>query len=404
MLKISSRQDLIEALHEVAELEHMLLVQYLFAAFSMKRSQEEGISLVQLNKVQEWEYTLLQIAREEMKHLGAVCQILAAIGGKPWFSRPNFPQQAEKYYPLVSSFTLARFSKDTMFRFVCFEMPADPNLPELDEFKSYASEKRQFTIGQRLHQTVGELYMRISDAFDDFSTDEQSRLFVHLNSQKMQDVWSSQVGLRVIQNKQDAQTIIREIITEGEGALVTDVNSHYAKFLSIWNELSNLNFDPSRKVAENPFVTSHHDSSSSIPVNLIKNEKTAKVSMLFNEIYQFMLLLLHSYFADVRQTNDKRKFLKNAIGQIMSSLIRPMGEILTQMPLTNNSEEGLAGPSFEVSSSVDCMNVYIDPWDTFGEVLGAISKKAKDAQQCHSRLPSVYQNIQWICKNFSSIN
>ena len=39
---IDTREELINALSEAAELEHGLMVQYLFAAFSIKRGTDEG--------------------------------------------------------------------------------------------------------------------------------------------------------------------------------------------------------------------------------------------------------------------------------------------------------------------------------------------------------------------------
>lgn len=40
---INTREELINALAEAAELEHGLLIQYLFAAFTFKRRTDEGI-------------------------------------------------------------------------------------------------------------------------------------------------------------------------------------------------------------------------------------------------------------------------------------------------------------------------------------------------------------------------
>jgi hypothetical protein len=42
--KIDTREELINALTEAAELEHGLLCQYLFAAFSMKKHPSEDVT------------------------------------------------------------------------------------------------------------------------------------------------------------------------------------------------------------------------------------------------------------------------------------------------------------------------------------------------------------------------
>src|SRR5690242_1150379 len=99
---IDSREDLIDALSEAAELEHGVMLQYLFAAYSMKKRIEEfassALKAEQQELVRSWEGHITQVALEEMGHLGTVCNLLSAIGGAPRFSRPNFPQPSG-YYP-----------------------------------------------------------------------------------------------------------------------------------------------------------------------------------------------------------------------------------------------------------------------------------------------------------------
>src|SRR5829696_6698215 len=84
---IDTREELINALIEAAELEHGLLIQYLFAAYSLKRRPSEGISVEQVEQVREWGGAILGVARQEMAHLGTVCNLLTAIGGSPRFGR-----------------------------------------------------------------------------------------------------------------------------------------------------------------------------------------------------------------------------------------------------------------------------------------------------------------------------
>jgi hypothetical protein len=56
---IDTREELVNALSEAAELEHGLLVQYLFAAFSMKRKVDEGITSIQQALMVDWEGAIL---------------------------------------------------------------------------------------------------------------------------------------------------------------------------------------------------------------------------------------------------------------------------------------------------------------------------------------------------------
>lgn len=96
-IELTTREDLINTLHLAAELEHNLMCQYLFAAYSMKRSTSEGLSEVQLEKTRGWGALMTMVARQEMEHMGLVLNLLSAIGGTPYFQRPNFPQRKERY-------------------------------------------------------------------------------------------------------------------------------------------------------------------------------------------------------------------------------------------------------------------------------------------------------------------
>src|SRR5262245_3758362 len=64
---LAPRDEAVFLLHTGAEIEHALLVQYLYAAYSLKSPQE--VPPEHAPKVQAWRKTLLGIAREEMGHL-----------------------------------------------------------------------------------------------------------------------------------------------------------------------------------------------------------------------------------------------------------------------------------------------------------------------------------------------
>lgn len=129
MTGIDSRRDLMYALSEAAEIEHALLCQYLFAGYSIRRFPADDIPPDRLRSLQNWAGTILLVAREEMEHLGTVCNLLASIGAAPDFRRPNFPQPA-RYFGEIPSFSLERFSLDTIRRFAEFEKPEYLHLRE----------------------------------------------------------------------------------------------------------------------------------------------------------------------------------------------------------------------------------------------------------------------------------
>ena len=125
---------------------------------SLKRTADEGITWPQSELVREWKRTLLEVARQEMAHLGTVCNLLTAIGGAPHMTRPNFPQPA-RYFPDVP-FVLEPFSETTMRRFMRFEEPVAP----------VALQDTLVAPSPTTYRHVGELYRDIEEglaALDD---------------------------------------------------------------------------------------------------------------------------------------------------------------------------------------------------------------------------------------------
>jgi hypothetical protein len=90
------------------------MCQYLFAAYSLKRSVSEGLSEVQLEQTRGWGALMTLVARQEMEHMGLVLNLLTAIGGTPYFQRPNFPQRKSHYGKLGIKSELTRFDQETI--------------------------------------------------------------------------------------------------------------------------------------------------------------------------------------------------------------------------------------------------------------------------------------------------
>ncbi len=88
---LEHREALIYTLGKAAELEHLVMLQYLFAAFSLKQAESEGVSAEQLAAIGRWRRTLLEISGQEMLHLALVQNLLTAVGAAPRLARPELP-------------------------------------------------------------------------------------------------------------------------------------------------------------------------------------------------------------------------------------------------------------------------------------------------------------------------
>ncbi len=84
--------ELIRLLREAAEIEHALMIQYLYAASSVKPEFESIIGHGDPNA-----NDLIGVAIQEMQHLGQVNKFLVALGAAPNLVRQDFPYEADIY-------------------------------------------------------------------------------------------------------------------------------------------------------------------------------------------------------------------------------------------------------------------------------------------------------------------
>ena len=106
---IGSREQLLYLLAEAAEIEHTLMCSYLYAAFSLKPATDAGLSGREAEAVGRWRQAIMGVAIEEMGHLLLVSNLLVAVGGRPHFTRPNFPV-SPGYFPSGVVLRLTPFS------------------------------------------------------------------------------------------------------------------------------------------------------------------------------------------------------------------------------------------------------------------------------------------------------
>ena len=119
---VENREELFFLLSEAAQLEHMIMCQYLFATFSLKRDVNEGLTQSQLEAMKPWERVVLNVAVEEMLHLALVNNLLVALGSIPYFDRPNFPLHG-KYFPAGIKLALLPFGERALQHFLFLERP-----------------------------------------------------------------------------------------------------------------------------------------------------------------------------------------------------------------------------------------------------------------------------------------
>jgi ferritin-like protein len=414
---IESREGLIDALTEAAELEHGLMLQYLFAALSLKKFSCEQISSEQQEQVRSWESRILGIARQEMAHLGTVCNLLSAIGAAPRFGRPNFPQESKSYYGPFD-FELTRFSDESVYRFIRAELPQGETpppppghfLPSVHPQKEFLASLAKPAPEPLEYDYVGQLYREIRDGFANVTENE---LFIGPKFAQDNDTWSRRMNLLLVVDRSTADKAIDFIVLEGEGAPGNRDGSHYGTFLRIREELNaaqqlDHTFDPARPVVPNPQTRPHRDVHGK--ATLLTNANTIKIAELFNAFYETTILMLMQFYSYGGESAAQRSALRGAIRETMSMALRPLAEILTTMPATEQSSVPVAGPCFEFYSDVRLSTQLKNRWLILLERLKDASEFCKQLSSSDevnvpepSRIAMIAQNTGWIRENLLTV-
>lgn len=134
--------ELLRLLREAAEIEHALMVQYLYAAFGVRPEYDKlqgGTSASARN--------LMGVAIQEMKHFDDVNRLLVLLGATPCMERQDFPYESD-IYPFP--FHLERLSPTTLAKYTWTEAPAGALEPGPN------STPADLAFLERLAQTLGE--------------------------------------------------------------------------------------------------------------------------------------------------------------------------------------------------------------------------------------------------------
>ncbi|HEV2999219.1 MAG TPA: ferritin-like domain-containing protein [Solirubrobacteraceae bacterium] len=402
---IDTREELIDALNEAAELEHGLLVQYLFAAYSLKKRLDEGLTARAQEQVRGWEGVIAGVAREEMAHLGTVCNLLSAIGAAPRFGRPNFPQPSGSYYPF--DFRLTALHDATLYRFVCFELPVGeppPDPPVRADFARAAfalraAEAPDVVPDPEVFRYVGELYGKIREGF---RAVPEGELFIGPRFAQDTDTWSNSFRLHLATGRSSAERAIDAIVLEGEGSPANREGSHYDRFRDMRAALAaQPKLVPSRPVVDDPRTRAHRDAP--LGGTLIEREETVAVAELANAVYITMLLLLLQYYGYGGETPAQRDAIRSALRQLMSAVFRPLAEILTELPVGADPESGTAGPPFELYYDVRPAPHVDNRFTILLERLDAMSRRALElaGEGGPQRLAMLADNMAWLRSNLA---
>jgi hypothetical protein len=261
----NTREQVIHLLSKAAELEHNLLCSYLYAAFSLRKGPDEGLSEREAGAVQRWRHTIMNIVVQEMSHLAIVNNLLVAVGDAPHFDRPNLPV-APGYHPARIIARLTPFDEATLDHFIFLERPDGSTLQDGQGFTPEVDHKREGqVIGLPPHrlttETVGEFYSSIRNSLLALSTrlGDATLLGGRIGAGQLGPELIDLPGLTRITDLASALSAIDMVVEEGEGSTSESHDSHFARFSAIkheWAELKALNpaFQPAHPAAYDPVM------------------------------------------------------------------------------------------------------------------------------------------------------
>ena len=353
---VEHRKELSYLLCQAAEIEHLAMCQYLYAAFSLRTAPGNGLTVEQLESVERWRRELNAIAAEEMLHWALVNNLLTAIGSAPFVSRPDLPHRAKGYPPTVQ-FALLPFGEDALHHFVYFERPEDVALEDVAAFAPVGDAPPPMAPGElqprgQDFETQGQLYRSLEVGLRHLAeTMGEEGLFIGPPWAQATPESFGWPELVPVTDLASALEVLERIVVQGEGAHSDSTSSHYARFSRVLEELVAM------RAGDDSFTPSHPVTAAIVrtvegkdPTGpQITDAVTAAVSDLFNVVYDLVLQMLCRYFAFGHETGEQHKALADSTVSLMFGAIRPIGLLLASLPVGEDLPGATAGANFQLA-------------------------------------------------------
>jgi hypothetical protein len=358
---IEHREALIYALGKAAELEHLVMLQYLFAAFSLKERVEEGLTDETLGAVKRWRRVLLEISAQEMLHLALVQNLLTAVGAAPRLARPNFPMPAYAY-PAGVRIELVPFSEAAIRHFAFLERPEGMDVEDAEGFEAIAQavalphdEHDEIVPHLPEFETIGQLYRSIQAGLEHLDGRLGSaRLFVGPPDCQATEEHFRWPELVAVTDLASARQAIDTIVEQGEGARGEWRDAHFGRLVDVLDEFMALKAaDPAFEPARPVVAANVRQQPTGVVVPLITDPGTTRCMDLLNVAYEVLLQLLSRYFAHADETPEQLKVLADISVGLMYGAIKPLGTVVTTLPIGPEHPGFTAGPGFELFYQVD---------------------------------------------------
>jgi hypothetical protein len=383
-----------------AQIEHSLMVQYLFAGYSLGGPQ---VPKEHHDDVAAWRQVILGIAKEEMGHLITVQNALRFLGAPLGLDRQDYPWDSQLApYP----FTLERLTLASLAKYVVVESPetwpADVKPAEKAEIERLAA-----GYGGTHINRVGTLYSALIEIIGDPKRVPLSAL--HPETYPLQASWdewgrgygkgargSSIAGttktpdvlvLRMA-SRTDAVKALKAVAEQGEApdaASASDPEgSHFRRFLNIFDAFrKDTSFDPARPIPDNPAARG-------VPAGAMQTQIEDPEGGLWANIFNLRYRMLLSYLAHTYEDPEcatesieaRRGLIVNRMFGEMYNL-RAVAAILVHLPLAQGSSQ-CCGATFQMPYTLQLPQSDAGYWTLHLDLIAACAALLTQARKIGS--------------------
>ncbi|MEY9401888.1 hypothetical protein ABIF79_008263 [Bradyrhizobium japonicum] len=356
---MSPEDELVQLLKEAADIEQGLMLQYLYAAYSLKVLVAAG--------------AVRLIAVEEMGHFVTVQNLLAACGSAPSFGRGRW-DRGNPFKPFP--FRLEAASVGTLAKYAVAEMP-DPALvsadvkPDLPDLTAQADAAAGTPV--EAHR-VGLLYAKIywllrrnDDPLPDPSKEAWAGFPVaemaanadlrgrHVRDGFVVDATAANatpeqwrgnyrsVIVDPISGRESALGAVAEIAAQGEG-FANVAQSHFGRFVEAWR-LAKASTDLALPVAVDPFYAG-------VGGDEITSTDGRLFALMADKIYELVLLCTATHLLLPKATTpDVRAKPAKAAIVAMRDCLSVLAGTLSSIPVSDQSPGKVCGLPFTAPST-----------------------------------------------------
>ncbi len=344
------RDQAIFLLHVAAEVEHALLIQYLYALFTAPAGATTA-----------WVDDMWDIAIQEMGHLITIQNVLTALRAPLNLEREDYPFR-RGYYPF--EFSLEPFSLKTLARYTLAEMPETGHGLAPQQLADLRKDAQTDAGGVT---SVGKLYAQLIsvigrvDAIDFLGDPGFAYQAAPTEWQGSESDDPDAIIVRRIKSRDDAERALHAVAIQGEGDGLT-TGSHFHKFWKIYSEFKAAPL----AVAD---IASNPNTSGQEPGGEITDPRTRDWAHLFNLQYR---LLLHGIAHSLRTpaSHGARKVLVTDVAFRHMHRVADIAEVLTSLPLKSGGSTN-AGPPFELPYLLSASTDDLGNWLTLRDILAA---------------------------------